>query len=235
MKGFLLHLYKRKNPAYVLVWMFILANVDEKGDFRHSSIYLIGRFKVPKQTLRRVIDYGLSWFGGGSSVGQSWFNNSLEINGVMLGDGSSVVQSWYGSGSVSEEKVVKNPKNKKSSQVSIKNSSFVNTEIDEIINYLNQRAGKNFRATTRKTVTLITARKREGATLEDFKKVIDIKTRKWKGGKMDDYLRPETLFSSKFEAYLNEKTNVTTEKELNYHEAISRAETSDYSSIVKDR
>ena len=41
--------------------------------------------------------------------------------------------------------------------------------------------------------------------MDDFKKVIDKKCAEWKGGDMEKYLRPETLFKrSKFESYLNE-------------------------------
>jgi hypothetical protein len=40
--------------------------------------------------------------------------------------------------------------------------------------------------------------------------VIDVKVEKWKGDpKMDDFLRPDTLFRPKnFEAYLNEKPKI---------------------------
>jgi len=55
-------------------------------------------------------------------------------------------------------------------------------------------------------ITKIKARLNDGYSLDDFKKVIDIKTLKWKSDpKMSDYLRPETLFGNKFESYLNEK------------------------------
>jgi len=75
----------------------------------------------------------------------------------------------------------------------------------EIVQYLNQKAGKNFKHTTRKTQSLIKARLREGFTVDDFKRVIDNKTREWKHDpKMSKYLRPETLFGTKFESYLNE-------------------------------
>ena len=73
-----------------------------------------------------------------------------------------------------------------------------------VINYLNEKANKNYKSSTAKTKALINARAREGFELEDFKKVIDIKTREWKGSDMERYLRPETLFGTKFEGYLNE-------------------------------
>jgi uncharacterized phage protein (TIGR02220 family) len=77
-----------------------------------------------------------------------------------------------------------------------------------IVEYLNEKANKNFRPTTKKTQSLINARIREGFTLDDFKKVIDIKCSQWLDTEMEKYLRPETLFGTKFESYLNEKSKV---------------------------
>jgi uncharacterized phage protein (TIGR02220 family) len=71
------------------------------------------------------------------------------------------------------------------------------------VDYLNEKAGKNFKATSKTTKEHINARLAEGYTLDDFKKVIDIKCKVWKGTKMDEYLRPSTLFGTKFESYLN--------------------------------
>lgn len=77
----------------------------------------------------------------------------------------------------------------------------------EIVDYLNQRAEKNYFPTAEKTKSLIKARIDEGRTVDDFKKVIDIKVAEWKGdAEWEKYLRPETLFSNKFEGYLNQKS-----------------------------
>lgn len=75
-----------------------------------------------------------------------------------------------------------------------------------IIDYLNEKSGKFFKPTTRKTKDLIKARMGEGFTTEDFKKVINNKVSQWlTDPKMNEYLRPETLFGTKFESYLNTK------------------------------
>lgn len=74
-----------------------------------------------------------------------------------------------------------------------------------VIEYLNLKANKSYRSTTKKTQNLIRARQNEGFTLEDFKKVVDNKVSSWKGTEWEKYLRPETLFGTKFESYLNEK------------------------------
>ena len=81
---------------------------------------------------------------------------------------------------------------------------YINIYID-IVEYLNEKANKNYKHNSDKTRRFIDARLNEGFTLEDFKKVIDNKCRSWLNDeRMNQYLRPETLFGTKFEAYLNE-------------------------------
>lgn len=71
--------------------------------------------------------------------------------------------------------------------------------------YLNQVANRRYKFVD-KTKRLLLARFKEGYTLEDFKQVIDIKTAEWKDSpEFSKYLRPETLFGSKFDGYLNQK------------------------------
>ena len=87
----------------------------------------------------------------------------------------------------------------------ISNNTIDSNIYSQIINYLNEKTNKNFRSNISKTQRLIQARIKEKFTIEDFKKVIDKKVRQWeKDKKMAQYLRPETLFGSKFESYLNE-------------------------------
>lgn len=73
----------------------------------------------------------------------------------------------------------------------------------EVIEYLNQKTGKKFKSGSKANQKHIKARFSEGFTLEDFKRVIDLKCEEWSGSQMDMYLRPETLFGSKFDSYLN--------------------------------
>ena len=84
--------------------------------------------------------------------------------------------------------------------------------IREIIDYLNEKAETKYKANTAKTVECISARLKEGFTIEDFKTVIDKKTAEWKGTDFEQYLRPTTLFGTKFEGYLNAKINTQTKK-----------------------
>ncbi|MBU8583591.1 phage replisome organizer N-terminal domain-containing protein [Bacillus paralicheniformis] len=74
-----------------------------------------------------------------------------------------------------------------------------------IIDLLNKVAGTKYRHTTPKTKTLIKARWNEGFRFDDFKHVILVKCEEWRGTDLDKYLRPETLFGTKFENYRNQK------------------------------
>lgn len=80
-----------------------------------------------------------------------------------------------------------------------------------IIDYLNLKAGTEYRSTSKYIRKYIDARFAEGYTIDDFKRVIDIKCAEWSrepypGEKdMRPFLRPSTLFGTKFESYLNQK------------------------------
>ena len=78
-----------------------------------------------------------------------------------------------------------------------------------VIDYLNKKASTNYRASTKNTQSFINARVKEGYTVEDFKKVIDSKSKEWLNTDFEKYLRPATLFGTKFESYLNEANKKT--------------------------
>ena len=116
---------------------------------------------------------------------------------------------------------VKTPinKNVKHNNTSINNTSINNNNIyspatqddasekipyKEIIDYLNMKTGSQYKHTTKKTRELIRARWNEGFNLNDFKTVIDKKCVEWVGTEWEKFLRPVTLFGTKFESYLNQ-------------------------------
>ena len=77
---------------------------------------------------------------------------------------------------------------------------------DEVVDYLNEKTNSNFKSSSKDTRKHIRARYNEGFNLDDFKKVIDVKTADWLNNtKMNAYLRPKTLFGTNFESYLNQK------------------------------
>jgi uncharacterized phage protein (TIGR02220 family) len=93
---------------------------------------------------------------------------------------------------------------------------IINNNIKEIINYLNTKLDTNYKYTTKQTQSMINARLKEGFTVDDFKKVIDKKYNEWLNTEFEQYLTPQTLFSTKFEKYLNQKTK----QEVNPYEGV---------------
>lgn len=92
------------------------------------------------------------------------------------------------------------PDNKDNSVI---DSSFIDI-CKYIVEHLNKKTGAKYQPTTKETQKLIRARMDDGFTVEDFVAVIDKKSAQWKGdAKMQEYLRPATLFGTKFEGYLN--------------------------------
>jgi len=89
-----------------------------------------------------------------------------------------------------------------------------------IVDFLNTICETSYRANSEKTSKHINARLNEKFTVEDFKTVIMFKNNQWgEDEKMKEYLRPETLFGTKFESYLQAakaagyKTNEPEEEE----------------------
>ena len=78
-------------------------------------------------------------------------------------------------------------------------------DIKVIVEYLNNKIGAHYKPNGKKIKELIKARTNEGYTVEDFKTVIDKKFKSWGNDpKMSLYLRPSTLFGTRFGEYLNE-------------------------------
>ena len=88
----------------------------------------------------------------------------------------------------------------------------------EILEYLNKKTGRSFR-NVEANKKLIKARWNEGYKLEDFKTVVDNMVSNW-SGKMfngvpaENYLQPKTLFSNKFDSYLNQVPTIYTEEKM---------------------
>lgn len=123
--------------------------------------------------------------------------NGFATNDEPIPDITSVVTS-----SVTSD--VSKPKRERFATASLGEDRYA-----EIVDYLNAKAGTRYKASTASTRKLIKARLKEGFTVEDFKAVIDKKCGEWlSNSKMEQYLRPETLFGTKFEGYLNAKAKV---------------------------
>lgn len=84
-----------------------------------------------------------------------------------------------------------------------KDKNIYKEEAKEIITYLNLKSGSNYRL-IETNIRLIESTLKKGYTKADCITVIDKKTEEWIGSDMQQYLRPQTLFSNKFDAYLNQ-------------------------------
>ena len=105
---------------------------------------------------------------------------------------------------------VNNTVNKESNKESSDNAGLLVSETipyAEIINYMNEKCEKHYKQNSKVAREKIKARWNEGFRIDDFKNVIDIKSQEWlKDETMCKYLRPDTLFGSKFEIYLNSRS-----------------------------
>lgn len=188
---------KELTPNAKLLYGEITALCNEKGFCWASNSYFAKLYEVKKETISRWISL-------------------LEQNGyikteLIYKEGTNEIINRYIQ--INHEPIdekVNTPIDEKVKENTTVINNTVNKEyIVEIINYLNIATGKNFRTTTKKTQRLIKARMNEGFVVEDFKKVIDVKTSEWENDNtMSKYLRPETLFGTKFEGYLNEVPDI---------------------------
>ena len=127
------------------------------------------------------------------SVAESVKNGNKEPVRYPIEASVSVADTDSVSDSVTETDTVNNKKN------------ITGEYIKEIVTYLNEKCGTHYRCNTANTRKHITARFADGYTISDFMTVIDKKSAEWQGTKFELYLRPDTLFGSKFESYLNQQ------------------------------
>ena len=135
---------------------------------------------------------------------------NLLISGVFerIGIEGSFYTIKYNGEKIKKEVELKNHKDAFNYLVSELLENKVVTSLEEIkgiVEYLNIKSNSHYKYSTDKTQTLIKARIKDGFTLDDFKIVIDKKCEEWLGTDFEKFLRPETLFSNKFEGYLNQK------------------------------
>lgn len=99
--------------------------------------------------------------------------------------------------------------------------SSVTVTLRKVVDYLNIKLSANYHSTSSKTQNLIKARLNEGFAYDDFVIVIDKKYNEWHNTDMAKFLRPETLFSNKFEGYLNQLATSTNGKPKNAFQSIN--------------
>lgn len=125
------------------------------------------------------------------------------VDGAVNSTVSELEKLQYGTGKITVSELEKLQTNKTENNKTDKSNNI--DIVLEVILYLNQVAGTRFTAGSQATQKHINARLKEGYTLEDFKQVIDTKTSEWQGTEFAKFLRPVTLFGTKFENYINQQ------------------------------
>ena len=159
-----------------------LKNLEDNGYIRTELKYVYGT----KQVSKRLI-----------------YINDTPISQIAKGYESND----YDPVSENTKEELSTTSNNNTRDINTLSRNSTHTPYKEIIDYLNEKTGRKYKHTAKVNQRVIKARMNEGYTLEDFKTVIDKKSVGWKNDvKMKEFLRPETLFSTKFDRYLNEDT-----------------------------
>lgn len=202
---------KNMGVQYYNIWIPIILRFDKE---ELITINLNPPLGVPKTTYHRIINYGVAVFPkylkeyvltkSHSGLILTKNNSNYQEIVIQAEEVQEVVEIVQEQVVEVVQVVVEKPKatRKKTQEISYPNEVY-----ETIIDYLNQLTGKNYKNNSVINRKFITSRLNDGFTVDDFKRVIEVKSTNWLGGKMEQFLRPETLFSNKFEAYLNENIN----------------------------
>jgi uncharacterized phage protein (TIGR02220 family) len=200
-----------KNKVYAEIWLNIFMQYNDE-DTKTINIYTPDG--INERTFYRIIDYGIKSF-----------NEKMQNHNLQKQRGKIIVTKVVHKNEIKPKINKTSPKIHPKTLVVNKIKIYEENIYTEIIDYLNVTAGKNFKPNLRVAQTKIDERLKEGYLPEDFKKVIDIKCKKWLGTKWADYLTPTTLFGDKFGIYLNENINSNkTKTEKTYDTIIKSTE-----------
>lgn len=211
-----------KRDIYAIIYGF---TQDGENEFKGSLNYFVEWLDVSRQTVIKCLQ---ELTESGLLIKRTEIINGVQFNRYKASlplvknfDGGSQKNILGGS-----QKILPNKDNIINNNKKIIKENSINI-IKEIVDYLNEKANTKYRYSSSKTQTLINARLKEGFTLEDFKIVIYNRVSNWKGTNMEQYLRPETLFGTKFESYLNSKTTTNKNNNIN-KENKTNGEVEDY-------
>jgi uncharacterized phage protein (TIGR02220 family) len=199
-----------KDSDYLAVWIYLLLNATHKeypALFKGEKITLrpgqlitgrksiADKLNISESKVQRI----LKSFENEHQIEQQPSNQNRLITIVNWQEYQSneqqIEQPMNNERTTSEQRVNTNKNDKNDKNI-----------YKDIVEYLNQKTGSKFKHTSKATQRHINGRLSEGFSLDDFKIVIDKKVIEWKDNpKMSQYLRPETLFGTKFEGYLYQK------------------------------
>jgi uncharacterized phage protein (TIGR02220 family) len=199
-------LVSSKRKKYVTMWADIASNLDDLP-VHFSFKELCAKHELSRSSLyRHMEEVRQFWDKSETKLGQKWDRGGIGFEQLTEKSETKVRQNW--------DKVETKVKQQKPKKKVDENEDVR----QQIIDYLNDKTGKRYRPTNQKTIKFIDARIKEGYNYNDFRQVIDNKSKVWLGTSREIYLRPETLFGNRFDSYLNEKPK---NPELFLHQKIS--------------
>lgn len=205
--SFLLAL-KEKNSKYQILWVRWLIYGQNLSSSSILSKIIPQTPNVTTEEIHTIYFWGIEYLRAGG-----FFNQSENIDFTDLKEKIIELEKRL---NILEEKPAK--KDKKTT------SSEYQDQILEVLEYLNEKTGSKYRISTTKNTEQISARLQEGWNVDNLKEVIDKKVSEWKGTQMEKYLRPITLFNStKFESYINQKTETGQKNINNIKDAVDKA------------
>lgn len=188
-----------------------------QGQFMTSQLELSKKFNVTRDKMRRL----LLKLEDAKQIAQQTSSKNTIIT-IINWDGYQVDEHQAHNGRTSnahQAHTNKNAKNNKNGK-NISNAPLFSVEEPQLeeevslsdlernaLTALNSICGKAFRP-TQGNMKHIRARIKEGYKYEEFVKVIQFKLEQWGNDtKMRGYLRPETIFGTKFDSYLAEASD----------------------------
>lgn len=174
-------------------YFFLLEMIGEKGKdgklpyadcLEHTALYFMAKHADVERVIKTAIDLGMF---------------IIEDNNIFC---PKLIGEYSDEWSVRRRR--KKMLEDSGEDESIATAKYFDT-VKEVLSYLNQKTGKQYRWTSKDSQVAIIARLKEKYTKEDLFQVIDNQCERWLGDeKMEVYLRPITLFArSKIEGYLN--------------------------------
>jgi uncharacterized phage protein (TIGR02220 family) len=196
-----------QTDKYIQVWLYLFAHID-RGNVFHIQDVLF-HCNVSRVRLYDILKRGVIVFNEK--------NIGLSIERKHKTDGYFVLVVKQTNKQNVQETSPQEKQTKQTKQTSALQNEIALAQRDSrkdvaniVITYLNEKANKQYRVDTERTIKLIGAKLNDGYNIEQMKYVIDVKVSQWLNTDMEKYLRPETLFGNKFENYLNDKINNNT-------------------------
>ncbi len=198
------YLIRELPPDKLYALLDILSMADEGGKINASTPELMKRWNWGNTKVRNFINYLLEKDICKQSDKQETNKptnkkqtirqtREMLVNTGFINSYQTTIQTRN---KQSDKQETNKPTNKK--------SDFNKEVCKRIIDYMNSRCGTRYTGKNKETIKCIHARLEEKFTEEDFYTVIDKKCNEWIGSEMEKYLRPQTLFGTKFESYLNQ-------------------------------